>query len=83
MAKKIVPKGKAAAAKSKSRKKGKGGVIQYFKEVVAETKKVTWPSRKELTAYTTAVLVLAAIMTALVFIVDSGMGKLFQLVQGI
>jgi len=79
MAKKIVPKGKAAAGKPKK----KGGVIQYFKEVVAETKKVTWPSRKELTAYTTAVLVLVVIMTALVYVVDTGMAWLFQLVQGI
>lgn len=79
MAKKIVQKGKTAAGKPKK----KGRVIQYFKEVVAETKKVTWPTRKELTAYTTAVLVLVVIMAVLVFIVDSGMGKLFQLVQGI
>ena len=79
MAKKIDPKGKTAVAKPRK----KGRVIQYIKEVVAETKKVTWPSRKELTAYTTAVLVLVVIMTVLVFIVDSGMGQLFQLVQGI
>jgi len=79
MAKKIVPKGKAAVGKPRK----KGRVIQYFKEVVAETKKVTWPNRKELTAYTTAVLVLVAIMTVLVFVVDYGLGKLFQLVQGI
>lgn len=82
MAKKMVPKGKTMATKpAKPRKKGR--VIQYFREVVAETKKVTWPTRKELTAYTTAVLVLIAIFTVLVFIVDSGMGKVFQLVQGI
>jgi preprotein translocase subunit SecE len=79
MAKKIDPKGKKTA--NKPRKKGR--VIQYFREVAAETKKVTWPSRKELAVNTTAVLVLVVIFTALVFLVDYIMGALFQLVQGI
>ena len=79
MAKKIVPKGKTAVAKPRK----KGRVIQYFKEVVAETKKVTWPTRKELTAYTTAVLVLIAIFTVLVYIVDRGLVFLFKTGLGI
>lgn len=78
MAKRIVPKGKTAVG----RPRRKVRVIRYFREVVAETKKVTWPSRKELTAYTTAVLVLILIFSVLVFAVDSGMSWLFQLVQG-
>lgn len=75
MAKKMVPKGKTAAAKPRRR----GRVIQYFREVAAEMKKVTWPSKKELIAYTTAVLVLVAIFTVITFIFDSGMTWLFSI----
>ncbi len=43
-------------------------------------KKVSWPSRKELTNYTIAVLAVIAIFTIVIFVFDSGLGFLYNLV---
>ena len=34
-------------------------IIEYFKEVLAEAKKVTWPTRKQTIYFTIAVLVIS------------------------
>ncbi|GMQ86731.1 MAG: hypothetical protein BMS9Abin07_2325 [Acidimicrobiia bacterium] len=44
------------------KRKERTGVVQFFQEVRAELKKVTWPSREELTTYT---IVVFAVSTAL------------------
>lgn len=51
---------------------------RYFKEVYAELKKVTWPSRKELTNYSVAVIVVLIILAAVIGVIDLGLGKLFN-----
>ena len=38
----------------------------FFRQVVAELRKVIWPTRKELIAYTTIVVVFVSIMAAIV-----------------
>lgn len=43
---------------------------QFFKEVVAELKKVAWPTRKEVVAYTIVVLVSVVVITTLIFGMD-------------
>lgn len=43
---------------------------QFFKEVVAELKKVAWPTRQEVVAYTIVVLVSVIVITALIFGMD-------------
>lgn len=42
----------------------------FVRQVVAELKKVIWPTRKELIAYTTIVLVFVLIMAAIVAAFD-------------
>ncbi|MEX0833659.1 MAG: preprotein translocase subunit SecE [Actinomycetota bacterium] len=43
---------------------------QFLREVRQELKKVDWPTRKELFAYTIVVLVTVVVMTSLVFGLD-------------
>ena len=42
----------------------------YFKEVFSETKKLTWPSRKEVIQYTLAVIGFVALMALLMWVLD-------------
>jgi preprotein translocase subunit SecE len=44
----------------------------FLREVVAELRKVIWPSRKELVTYTVVVLVFVTFMVALVASLDYG-----------
>ncbi|HZD80012.1 MAG TPA: preprotein translocase subunit SecE [Actinomycetota bacterium] len=44
---------------------------QFLKEVRQELKKVNWPTRQELVAYTVVVLVSVTVLTAYVFGLDS------------
>ncbi len=51
---------------------------RFLREVVAELRKVIWPSRKQMITYTVVVIVFLAVMVALV----SGLDVLFHLVVG-
>lgn len=48
----------------------------FWRQVVAELKKVVRPTRSELITYTTVVLVFVAVIMAFVTVVDLGIGKL-------
>jgi preprotein translocase subunit SecE len=45
----------------------------FFKDVVSEMKKVTWPSRKEFISYSLAVMVFVLIFGVIIFVMDSGL----------
>jgi len=49
-------------------------VALFVRQVVAEIKKVTTPTRAELGKLTTVVLVFVAVFTAVVFLLDLGLG---------
>ena len=42
----------------------------YFKEVFSETKKLTWPSKKEIISYTLAVIGFVALMALIMWVLD-------------
>ena len=42
----------------------------YFKDVFSETKKLTWPSRKEVINYTLAVIGFVALMAVIMWLLD-------------
>jgi len=75
-------KQKAAAVKAKPKnpspqqqqqdKQRTGGLREYFKGVRIETKKVVWPTRKELVSYTIVVFVTCAFFAVFLWGVDSG-----------
>ena len=45
-------------------------LVRFLREVVAELRKVIWPSRKESVTYTIVVLVFVSFMVALVWLLD-------------
>jgi preprotein translocase subunit SecE len=57
-------------------------VLRFVREVVAELRKVIWPTRKELITYTAVVVVFLIVMTGLVALLDLGFAKLALLVFG-
>src|ERR1700761_6152084 len=52
-----------------------GRIGGFFREVVSELRKVIWPTRKELITYTTIVIGFVTVMTAIVGLLDYGLGK--------
>ncbi len=53
---------------------------QFLIEVRSEFRKVTWPTRKEATAGTIGVLIVVAIITSVLSLIDLLLGQLIQLV---
>ena len=53
-----------------TKKKERTGVRQFFREVRAELKKVTWPSRQELQTYTIVVFGVSTALTFYIFALD-------------
>lgn len=51
----------------------------YFREVVAELKRVTWPDRKGLISATGAVIVFVVVMSVITGLLDGGFGTLMKL----
>ena len=45
-------------------------VLRFLREVVAELRKVIWPTRNQLVTYTIVVLVFVSFMVALVWLLD-------------
>ncbi len=74
-------KGKSTAREVVKNKKPRKGIIKFFREVVSEVKKVSWPNSKELTNYTIIVVVLILIFAVAIGIVDFGLGRLFTLIS--
>lgn len=49
--------------------------VRFLREVVAELRKVIWPTRKELVTYTVVVLVFVSFMVALIAVLDIAFAK--------
>ena len=70
---------KAAAKKSDSGKK-RFNLGKTFKDMWAELKKVTWPSRKDLIRQSTVVIVFVLILTVVVGLMDYVLSNLLRLI---
>ena len=70
---------KKAVAK-KSDKKRKFNIVKTFKDMWAELKKVTWPSKKELIRQSVVVVVFVLILAIVVGLMDAGLSALLKLV---
>ena len=55
---------------------------QYFIEVQAETKKITWPAQKEAIAGAIGVVVISMLFVTFLGLVDFGLGALMQVLLG-
>jgi preprotein translocase subunit SecE len=69
---------RAASQEKKKRTSAK----QFLKEVRLELKRVDWPTRKELVAYTVVVLVSVVVLTSIVFGLDYIFSKFILHVLG-
>jgi preprotein translocase subunit SecE len=54
----------------------------FYRQVIAELRKVIWPTRKELMTYTAVVIVFVTAMIAFVSVLDLGFSKLVLQVFG-
>jgi preprotein translocase subunit SecE len=61
-----------------AKKEGGGGPIArtglFYRQVVAELRKVIWPTREQLTTYWTVVLVFVLVVIGIVSLLDLGIG---------
>ncbi|MFE2555205.1 preprotein translocase subunit SecE [Streptomyces sp. NBC_00090] len=79
----------AAESKKKARKGGKRGkkgplgrLALFYRQIVAELRKVVWPTRSQLTSYTTVVIIFVVIMIGLVTVIDYGFQEAVKYVFG-
>ena len=56
--------------------KGRTSPVVFVRQVVAELHKVIWPTRHELTTYTTVALVFILVMVGIVTALDYGFTRL-------
>jgi preprotein translocase subunit SecE len=53
-------------------------IKEFFADVSKEMKKVSWPTREQLREATTVVIVVCLIITAFVYLIDTGMTLLMK-----
>ena len=58
-------------------------VVRFFKDYKSEVKKIVWPGWSEVVKNTGIVLVMCAVVGALIWLVDWGLGNLIQLILGL
>ncbi|MEU0697398.1 MULTISPECIES: preprotein translocase subunit SecE [Streptomyces] len=78
-----------AESGKKTRKGGKRGkkgplgrLALFYRQIVAELRKVVWPTRNQLTTYTTVVIVFVVVMIGLVTVMDYGFQRVVKYVFG-
>ena len=73
-----------AKGKAATKKKRKGNfIVRYFREASTELRKVNWPSRQEATRLTIIVLVVVAIMSSLLGVLDFLFTRFFGLIYSL
>jgi len=76
------PDKKATKTKEPARRGIFARLVNFIREVVAELRKVIWPTRKELITYTAVVVVFVTIMLTVVGLLDLGFLKAVEWVFG-
>jgi preprotein translocase subunit SecE len=61
---------------------GEKNIGKFFRDVASEMKRVSWPTRKELTRYTWVVIGTVIFITIFFAIIDYGISALVRLVNG-
>ena len=67
-------------SKAKSNAAKKGGIFKFFREVKAEVKRITWPSKDETKKAFVAVVIFALIYIVLVSRLDFIFSNLFEMI---
>ena len=72
---------RSASASSSSGKRTSPAT--YYRQIVAELRKVVWPTQQQLVTYFLVVLVFVVVVMAIVSLLDLGFGKLiFEIFGG-
>nr|WP_203966239.1 preprotein translocase subunit SecE [Actinocatenispora thailandica] len=66
---------KSKKDKTDGRPRGLGRLTRFVREVVAELRKVIWPTRKELVTYAVVVIIFVAVILTIVGLLDLGFSK--------
>ncbi|MGR3766463.1 preprotein translocase subunit SecE [Rossellomorea sp. NS-SX7] len=57
-------------------------MVNFFRNVASEMRKVSWPKRKELTRYTITVITTVVFVAVFFAVVDLGISELMRLIIG-
>ncbi|NQD65876.1 preprotein translocase subunit SecE [Bacillus haikouensis] len=57
-------------------------MVNFFRNVASEMRKVSWPKRKELTRYTITVITTVIFVAVFFAVVDLGISELMRLIIG-
>jgi preprotein translocase subunit SecE len=71
------------AVRSRDRRTERTGPVLFYRQVVAELRKVVWPTQEQLVTYFFVVMIFVVFMMALIAGLDLGIGKgIFWLFNG-
>jgi preprotein translocase subunit SecE len=80
------PGGSSEGRPRRGGKRGKRGPLGrlalFYRQIVAELRKVVWPTRNQLTTYTSVVIVFVVVMIGLVTVIDFGFQRVIKYVFG-
>ncbi|WP_121253383.1 preprotein translocase subunit SecE [Nocardioides ferulae] len=72
-----------SAVRGSRDKGGRTSIPTFYRQVVAELRKVVWPTRDQLSTYFVVVVFFVVVMMAIVSLLDLGFGKLaFEVFAG-
>ncbi|MCX2969710.1 MULTISPECIES: preprotein translocase subunit SecE [Streptomyces] len=67
-------------------KRGKKGPLGrlglFYRQIVAELRKVVWPTRQQLITYTIVVIIFVLVMIGFIFVIDFGFSEAVKFVFG-
>ncbi|QED45929.1 preprotein translocase subunit SecE [Cytobacillus dafuensis] len=55
-------------------------ILNFFRDIAREMRKVSWPKRKELTSYTITVIATVAFFAVFFTVVDFGISELIRII---
>jgi preprotein translocase subunit SecE len=71
------------AVRSRDRRTERTGPVLFYRQVIAELRKVVWPTQEQLVTYFFVVMIFVAFMMALISGLDLAIGKvIFRLFNG-
>ncbi|WP_419997191.1 preprotein translocase subunit SecE [Streptomyces boninensis] len=77
------PDGDKQARRGKRGKKGPLGRLGlFYRQIIAELRKVVWPTRHQLSTYTTVVIIFVVIVIGIVTVIDWGFTEVMKYVFG-
>ncbi|MFD1830296.1 MULTISPECIES: preprotein translocase subunit SecE [Streptomyces] len=69
--------------RGKRGKKGPlGRLALFYRQIVAELRKVVWPTKRQLSTYTTVVIIFVVVVIGLVSVIDWGFTEVVKYVFG-